>query len=236
MALDLGQFKIQKAVFEIRFAQSFLIWDRTGHVWHGLRAKFPGLKLKGAQPNQQSFSLGEGLNATLTIENAHLAGTNLSSDLEPFISACDAFFPLVIKELNILDLSRIGFRIFHERAFPSKKAAADFMLSEMPQLKRSGKHFNIEGEQLDLDIALRWEGPVTGVLTRLHTVQRKIETEIPAEFAEEAKPINAERNLIILDADYYAHGNTSVSKFNPKALVESWSRAIRRDSIGFIHG
>jgi hypothetical protein len=234
--MDLGQFKVQKSILEIRYAQSFLIWDRTGHIWSQMFSKFPEMKVQKAQPNQQTLVLGNKMAATVALESANLAAHHLPTNFAPFASACDEFFPIVLSELGVTDLSRIGFRTFFEKSFSSREEATEFAASQFPVFRRSGKAFNIEGAILDPEFSLRWEGETTGITVRLKSQQQKLETEIPAEFDDLAASINVERNVLILDVDYYAHANTSVRKFNSKALIESWAHVIRRDLIGFING
>lgn len=242
MPFDLSQFKVQKAVLEIRYAPAFLIWDRTGHIWNQVQSAFPDLKSQKVQPNLQSLMLNKTINATLAIENSHLAGRNLPNDLKPFSDACQIFFPIIVTELKLANLTRIGFRIFYEKVFSSKDAdadkdaAADFALGNLPSFKRSGKFFNTDGRLRDVDFALRWEGENTGAFARVQTVQQKLETEIPAEFDNIAEPVKVQKTLLLIDVDYYAHSNTPVSKFNAPALIESWAHAIRRDLTKFVHG
>ncbi|MGA3308581.1 MAG: hypothetical protein ABSD08_08200 [Xanthobacteraceae bacterium] len=235
MPLNLSQFKLQRAVLEIRYAQSFLVWDHAGVVWQQLRTPFPEIKLRTAQPNQQTLSLSKKLTAQVALESSNLTAYSPISDAEPFAEACMSFFPLVLKQLEISNLTRIGYRSFFQKSFETKQAASEFGFEQLPYLRRKGKHFNIDGESRDPELALRWEGDATGILVRLQTIQQKLEADVPADF-ESVESINVERYVVVLDLDYYAHGNTSAAKFQPRALIESWSRLIRRDVEGFFNG
>jgi hypothetical protein len=206
MPLQLSQFKLFRSVLEIRYAQSFLVWDHAGLAWHQLRARFPELKLRSAQPNQQTVLLSKNLLASISLENANITAYGGDAELDAFSTSCEAFFPLVIKQLDISDLTRIGLRIVSQRTFQTKEEAAQFAFTQIPGMQRTGKYFNIEGKLLDPELALRWEGEVTGVLVKMLPVQQKLDADIPPEFPD-IESIHIERYGVLLDVDYYAHGD-----------------------------
>jgi hypothetical protein len=235
MTLQLSQFKLYRAVFEIRYIQSFLVWDHAGVAWHQLRMSFPELKVRSAQPNQQAFSLSKSMAASAGLEMTNLTAYLPAAEPEQFGTACGFFFPPIIKQLDISNLTRVGYRVTYRKVFETKEAAAEFAFAQAPDMRRSGKHFNIDGRSLDLDVGSRWEGETTGIFVRLQTDEQRLDVDIPPEF-EGVESFHVQRYGVALDLDYYAHGNTAAAKLEPRALIENWSRLIRRDVEGFFNG
>jgi hypothetical protein len=236
MPIEISQFKLQKLVLEIRYDQAFLLWDRAGSIGAGLRSRFPAIKAKIIQPNQQQFSIDKNLDGGVGLDRAFLQSTFPPHDLEQLKAASELYFSMVLDALKISNLSRIGVLSVYEKRFESRQLAADFILTCQPQLRREGKFFNVEGAKLlDPELFLRWEGDSMGCSVKLYSIEQRIDVEVPDEL-DDIKPIKASRNLALLEIDYYAHASTSVSKFNSSAIMENWVRVVRRDIGGFFGG
>jgi hypothetical protein len=235
MPLDLSQFKLQRVVIEIRYEPAFLLWDNAGTICFTLRNKFPALKLTvPAQPNQQIMSLDENLESVTGLERTYLAGTFPRPDMEAFRKAADTYFSHVIAQLSISDLSRVGLGLLYTKSFESRQQSAEFIVACKPSFQREGNFFNVEGEKmLDPECFIRWEGDTIGCSAKLSAIEQRIDVNIPHDF-HDLKPISRTRNAVMLDVDYYAHAGMPTSKFKASALIENWSRIVRRDVGGFV--
>jgi hypothetical protein len=234
MPFNLAQFVVQQAVLEIRYAQAFTLWDRTGAIWHQVQRKYPEAKAKVTQPNQIIVRIADRIEGQLAIDRAHAAVFYPSSDLKSLKEVANVFLSATISQLEIADLSRIGLRVFYEQTFKERQAAADAVIGNVRLPKASGKNFNVEGRLLDPEVALRWEGPATGCLVRVQALEQTLDIDIPPEFAEEGATLHRQRARVLIDVDYYAHASTPATRFDPSNLIESWAHVMRRDVPGFL--
>lgn len=236
MAFDLSQFSVNRATLEVRFDFAFALWDRAGGIASDLRKiHFPNLQSKQAEPNLQVLQLAPQVQCSIQADKAFIICGAPTSNLLTLKEASAKFFPLIIERLELVDFTRIGLRIFFQRRLPTKAACAEYIIANVPYLRRKGKFFNIETNPTDPVLALRWEGPATGCLLNLNIVDAKLKLDIPFDFPTEL-PDELTHTAVNLDTDFYAHGLTATSKFNAPALIENWNHLIRRDIGAFING
>jgi hypothetical protein len=234
--LDLADFRLQSCFLEVRFANAFRLWDRAGQIATDLQVHFPKLQLDDPAPNNQRYMLAQGMPAEVKIGLAHMGSIYPDSSLEIFKTSADVFFGTVISALDPANFERIGFRIFFEKVFDTREAAATYLQAIAPQFHRREKYFNVEGGKiLDGDLFIRWEGEAVGCAVKLLTQEKTLEIVVPAEF-QEVTSIEKKRRTVLVDVDYYAHAPTPTSKFKASAVIESWTKVIRRDLERFING
>ncbi len=235
MPIDLSQLTSTRAVLEIRYEPAILLWDRTGSIFAEIRKLYPAIEFKNTQPNQQIVRLKPNLELSFNLDRAVIVSGKESSDCSELKKAGGDVFPIVLRNLEIVDLKRIGLRVVMQKEFPTKIDAGKYILERMPTLNRKGKYFGLEANVTDPEISLRWEGETIGCMVRLSVIGHTLKVEIPIEFPD-LDPIDLERHSATLDVDFYAHGITAASKFNAPAIVETWLQLIRRDVGGFLNG
>lgn len=236
MAFDLSQFSVNRAVIEVRYEFAPLLWDRAGTIASEIKRKhYPKLELRQVAPNNQNMRLLPDLELSLQTDKCFFICRKPSSDLSELKISSAKVFPTVIERLELTDFTRVGLRIFFQKPFPTKQECADYLLNAVPFLRRKGKHFNIEADVIDPEIALRWEGKATGCSVRVNVIDAKLNIDIPFEFPV-SFPSSATFTAVTVDADYYAHALTATTKFNSSALIENWAHLIRRDIGAFIDG
>lgn len=241
MAVDLSQYKIVKQVLDIRYPTAFLLWDRAGHIWDEVSKQFPNVKLKSAQPNQTSVAITDAMDGVVNNDKAVLIQDVEDSAKQPaFIEAAAIFFPLVIHLLEVQTLKRVGMRIHFEREFQSSAAASEYFLGATNSSVAEGKFFNFEGRALDFERHVRIESDSLGISIKHLTQKQTVNLELPAAAKallklsdEQVTP--RERNVVLLDVDYYAHSPMPVGSFHVKRILESWTHAIRRDIARFLN-
>jgi hypothetical protein len=235
MTLELSQLTLNRAVFEIRYSHAVLLWDRTGRIFAEIRKLYPAIEFKNITPNQQAVRLTPDLELSIGIDRAHVVSAPRGSDLSVLQKATTAIFAILIEHLELQNLTRLGLRVFYEKAFESKEARSAFVVNNAPFLQRSGKAFGIEGKVLDPEVVLRWENETVGCHVRFQSVGTKFEVEIPLQ-VQNVEPISTTNEIALVDVDYYAHAVTPVDRFNSSTLIENWLRLIRRDVGAFIYG
>jgi hypothetical protein len=55
LKVDYSDFSLGHIVCEIRYPGAYLLFDRTGSIWHALKLRFPSLTVVMATPQQTSF-------------------------------------------------------------------------------------------------------------------------------------------------------------------------------------
>ena len=70
MSIDLDQFAIWSATFEVRYDATFLIWDRSGAVWSRVKERYPTATVEQANPNQIRVIVDPKTQAVLSVDRA----------------------------------------------------------------------------------------------------------------------------------------------------------------------
>lgn len=234
MTLELSQFTVQRASFEIRYSDAFLLWDRAGTIWHEIGQNHPEMKIKNAHPNNTVVRFHQNAEGVVAIDKAFIIVLLPSTDLSELVAVAKAFFPIVIEQLEIENLTRIGLRIFYEKEFSDRSLAAKFVRDHVTAVRQIDKKLAKEGNILDPEFALRWEGEAIGWQLRVKSFERTLNIDIPMEFrgadpANEIKLTTAQ-----LDIDYYAHGKTPRARFDATSLIQAWRQVILKDVVSLI--
>jgi hypothetical protein len=235
MSIDLSQFRVRQTVLELRYAAAFLVWDRSGAIWHEMSTRYLDLQVRTASPNIQSVRIDSKNDATVQINTCNVTTAYPSHNLDDFKKLSEAFFPIVISKLEIEALTRIGFRVFFEKKFKNREDTATFAVSLVKGMPSGSKYCNIEGRVLELDHAVRWEGEARGCMARIRTANSKLEVEIPVDF-DGRESIHEESNIVQVDVDFYTILPTVVGKFDGPTIIGDWFRLIRRDVPELLNG
>lgn len=240
MAIDLSQYRIVKQVLDIRYPTAFLLWDRAGHLWNDISKRFPTAKPKSAQPNQTSVAITDTMDGVVNNDKAVLIQDVEGNENQPdFKETAGLFFPLIIHLLEIETLKRVGMRIHFEREFQSSAEASEYFLETTNSNVAEGKFFNFEGRAMDFERHVRIEGDSLGISIKHLTQKQTVNLELPVAAKallklSEEQVTPRERNVVLLDVDYYAHSPMPVGSFHINRIFESWMHAIRRDVARFL--
>lgn len=232
---DLSQFTLRQAVFEIRYKEAYLLWDRAGQLWEAANNKWPNLKWVDIKPAKQLFKLNDTYELNVELSKAHLSDTKPSSSLKNFIEHSESFLNLATQTLNISEFTRLGFRLIYIRDYPDKISAANSMLDTKMIKTPEGKHFNISGKVLLPMYSLRWESETKGVRVTLQVQDKKIEFEAPIGL-KEVPSINLEKYELIYDIDYYTLAPIVKGQLKIKEWLSEAYQLIKRDSKVFMGG
>src|SRR5579859_6971801 len=97
--LIIDDFKLRRAVCEVRYKSAYLIYDHTGQIVHSLQESFTNLDVVNAMPNQSSYTSDEGTLA-LEIGQSRFSATKLDSTLGAFSKHCKTYFDTVADTLE----------------------------------------------------------------------------------------------------------------------------------------
>lgn len=228
--MDIAQLTLRSLVFELRYPHAFYLWDRSGAIASAALSKWPELKLRDAAPNQVTFRLGRRLEFAFQIERcfAALSGAKVSLDeLTPFISF---LADLVLSDLEVPLLNRVGFKVTFLKEYKSTEAAVAEFFDTGILKHMEGKNFNVDGH-VDLpNVSIRFEGEHVGCAIVLQVRKRKLEVDIPF-IGDDFPEVNmSERNELVFECDYFTTKKMNLGQFRAARWTEEALHVIRRDS------
>ncbi len=233
--LNLQDFKLTETVFEVRYDNAYLLWDRAGEIWSKVSSMWPDLKIEKVEPSIITFRLENKYQLSVNLDKAHIIDAKPSSSLNEFMEKADNFLKLVIQILQIKNLIRVGFRLVYIRDFNDKFEAADSLLSTKKLLVPSGRQFGIEGKVTLPRYALVLEGASTAVRVLLEVRDKKVDFDPPPNI-EELSPVHLEKHELVYDVDYYTLGKLSIGQLNIKEWLGQIYHLVKRDSKYFLGG
>lgn len=111
-------------ILELRYPESFLMWDCAGKLVRLLQAVSPGLTVSKSQPSQvilRSGSSGEAI--MYSPGTVNVTSGNNPKNVGEVTKNLDGLVAIVLRELAVESLSRIGHRVKYIKHFPSEQAA-----------------------------------------------------------------------------------------------------------------
>jgi hypothetical protein len=163
ISLSLDDFKLFRAVCELRYENAYLLFDRTGKIYHDLRNSFTNLQVQNANPSQSIFHSEEGIFVS-ELTACRFTSSKIDNKLEAFSAQCKTFFGTVSECLELNIYTRIGLRVFFRRELESfQQSKATLASLKMTNVEPSA-HFGTELSPRE--VTLRWEGDQIGTLLR----------------------------------------------------------------------
>lgn len=232
---DISSFRLDSAVLEIRYDNSFLLWDRAGSIWNSFTKKHPELKIEQAEPNKQRFTDGKSFEYQIETNRAHVSEKRPSSALDKFKNFSDHLCSAVSKEMEIEVFERVGFRIQYFLVCKDQENALSAFLNMNLLRPPNEKVFGIEGNVKEGGLNIRIEDEEIGTIVRIQVIKRKIHFNAPIEVPE-LESVEVEEWGVTFDVDYYTVRPIMVSQFKVRDWIEHTHRLVRRDSSAFIGG
>jgi hypothetical protein len=168
-ALRLDDFVLDQAVLEIRYDAAYLIWDRSGRVWHEIGLSDEDLRPIDTQPSNTTFAVGQRYQFAMNVDVSRAFAYFPERTLESFAKKCDFFFKIVLDALEINILNRVGLRLIYTREYPriedAARALIDFGLVVIPP----GRQFGIDISAPRAEYVLRCEDKELGFHVRIRT-------------------------------------------------------------------
>jgi hypothetical protein len=232
LPLTLDDLELSQLSFELRFAHSYLMWDRAGQTWQEAARLFPGVTVQTAEPGKILMREGP---IDLTVEpfrvNVQLFDEETLKDF-PMVAA--KFTQAVASIFEVTEFTRVGLREIHWKTFPTKEEAAGellkFGLLKIPE----GKHFGVSGSPINPEISFRIEEAHKGFSIRLKAESVEYKLPLPYLWRNVAKPISEVRQMLSVDIDSFAQGTILPSQISFEDWITQTRHVIRRDANGFL--
>jgi hypothetical protein len=224
--LSTADFKVTSATCELRYENAYLIYDRTGQVFHDIRGLYTNFQVVNATPNQTIFQSDEGAFA-LELSQSRFSTTKPDPSLEKFATNCKSFFDSVTVLLDIRVFTRVGLRVFFRKDFKE--------INEAKAALHSLRVVNLKAEErfgaasAPHEVSLRWEGSQVGAILRLTAQSGKIDLVLPPELEAEKTEIHKSFHGLIIDVDYYTVAPVERSQFDASAWILRSVRTIKKN-------
>ncbi len=231
---NIDDFRLLRCVCEIRYANAYLIYDRTGEILHSLRDSFTNLNVASPGPNQTLFVADEG-SFGLEIAKSHFIADTPNPKLEVFGAQCATYFDVVVDHLEIKVFTRIGLRTVWRKDFNAEEEATAALKSlELLNLK-AGPRFGVTDGPTEAFV--RWQDKEFGVAMRLLAGTHEVDLQLPLELTEAAESkIHKKIINFTLDVDYYTVAPVDRDQWAPVEWMPQKIRLVRKELDKILQG
>lgn len=207
---------LEKVVIEGRFEKGYLYWDNCGKIWLAINDKWPTLVHSTVTPNEAKFKLG-GSEINLAYSYNRIAiEENYPNKLDQFTKFADDSFRIITNDININNLSRIGFRNVYFIGFDVDTITnllIDKNLFIVPErVKALGK--KVTATQIKFDI----EREDISITVRTGFGKKSIEVTAPKPFKVDTSGFIKEGFYI--DFDFFSDKIVDLGTFSVKNFLE----------------
>lgn len=237
--LSLGDFKLERVVFEVRYPHAVLFWDRAGSLWNEASGLWSGLKLTHAEPAKTGFRIGDEFHLAMELEASRLVSFWPEKGLERFQDISMTLTGLISRVLEIRSFSRVGLRFFYFMEFPDRDAATAALIRAGLVRLPTGRHFGSEGPPVSFECCYRWEVKAVGVRLWVGYQLREYKLEKPPEI----KVPQLDKSLetfryhgILFDIDFYTTAAVEVGQLGVRDWIQQHLHELRRDADSFLGG
>lgn len=225
----LDSFKLSSAIFQIQYADAFLIWDHAGKINQRLSKVWTDVKLAESQPEQQTLT-GKGVNVQtgFTKSTVTLTGENPLS--LPKVQQISDTFDIWREALELDELNRVSTRVTYTKDFDSLKDANAQLFSLNLVRWPDTKVFDqpLESERNGLEVQYRFEDDNSYSLLRLKAEQLKYKVELDSTLFDEPE-IKKIISRMIIDYDRGLLSSINAEKFRAAEWLKGFQHILRRD-------
>lgn len=231
--LTIDDFKPFSVTCELRYANAYLIYDRTGQVLEDLRKTFTNITVSAPSPALTAFVAEEG-SFTLEVGTCRFTSNRYDKNAEGFAKHCTAYFDSVTELLQISVFTRVGLRYVARKEFKtldeSKEALASMTLANLKPTKR----FN--SSESPTEVMFRWEDTQIGAFVRLRAETTDIKLSSPPEFQDYIPKVEKKIHGLTLDIDYYTTAPVEREQLNYLEWVQQKLRIVRKEADSILGG
>jgi hypothetical protein len=227
LALTTADFQLRQTTCEVRYQDSFLIFDRTGSIYQELGKKFTNLHADSAAPAQTQMTSDQGT-AVIEIKGLRLSDNDpKDAKLEKFSENFKLFFDIAAEKLNLAVFTRVGLRLIYIKTYESFESSKGALNSIRLHNLGSEKRFGA-GPDLS-EIILRWENEQLGAVVRIKAEKGTIDAKFPPDLGLKEKAIKKDYYHLILDVDYYTVAPVEREQWDPATWIGQSARIVRKE-------
>jgi hypothetical protein len=225
MARERG-FSYDNITFEARYNPSFLLWDRSGHIWNEILQLYPDLRVlpEQIQPQMQVFQSPE---MQVTLGSDQFRVTVLSSKSEKSIAeVTPKILSVVVRDLKIPSFTRVGVRTIRNQDFKNEDDAV--AAAKAFQSEKLSRGMWQAANSRAITSLIRFEEESRGMQAWIRTERHESRLILPFGMEDGMGYKDAIRYRLVHDADYYSIGLVPKDIFDPAAFLNQALQSIKK--------
>lgn len=227
LRVDYSDFSLGNIICEVRYPGAYLIFDRSGSIWHSLKRRFPSLSLVVGTPMQTSFR-ADSYVFNIESEAARISCNSPGVvDIEEFQRNCSFFFPLVAGILEIPTLTRTGLRQFLVKKFATKEEGQVFL--RRFAVARGYIPKWLEGASTT-EVLYHWQSESSVAMLRMAMQPGATSIAGVNLLADD----NKNECAVFLDLDYYIMGGINLDQWDASEWILQTRHAAKKDVNHFL--
>lgn len=223
--MTLEDFQLSHLVCEVRFDGAYLLFDRTGGIWHSLKQQYPTLTLVSASPNSSTFRF-DTYTLVVELELARIFVNKPPVDLSAFQEHCDFFFNLVIESLDIRTFTRIGLRPIYSMSLTDPDLAQKHIRGLHVDTANAAR-FGIKDPPVE--VLMRWESDTVGCFIRFVAQPGRSVTLTPTMLRESPDGRPDSGAAVLIDIDYYTLAVVDRAQWRASEWIEQSMHLTKRE-------
>lgn len=227
--ITFNDLKLNRAVLEIRYQKGYLYWDVCGKCIHEINTisneKIEFLKLN-MDECVLKFVEDTAAQATFGFKHMTLSAASLKN-LNLFKSYTPLIFDVVKTNLNIKEMSRVGFRLYYVLKTESHEEGEKF-ISELDLYSISADRFKGFGNELSITQSNIEASDEEGSISIRISAAKRTDSDDPSSEFDEYSP----RYAVLIDLDFFKQ-NINVEKFDFESFIHSAEKKVK-DHVGNI--
>jgi len=231
VSLSHSDLSLAHSVCEIRYDMAFLIYDRTGAVCHENKEHFPDLKILQASPSVTTF-LAEPFYFAVEQTMSRAVCSKPRHDPKHFGESISPFFEIVLRQLEVPVLNRVGLRQLYFQTFAEPEEAASVVKTLKLQHGSADNNFGVANSTKE--IILRWESTEHGAMLHLVTAPGSSAMPTVDIFQIEEGFGKTYRSALLIDVDFYTMAPVLRSQWNAAEWTAQSSHAIKKGIRSFL--
>lgn len=224
--MEITDFNIRQVVFEIRYDDTYILWDRAGSIAEETAKLWPGVRIVEVAPNQQALRSDDATIVT-GVNSSHVAILGPNSIVQ-FATQMEETVSIWAKFLNLKKFTRVGTRIMYTRPYDSQESASQAIVNLGLVRFPASPIFNHKNELHASDIRLYWQDDVSQ--TQVIIKSEHYELDIPGLPDKPREKQKKTADVMLLDIDRATRGVVELSKFRVGDWLEGVRHLVSRDA------
>ncbi len=227
----LTSFQRAQVTMELRFDEAFVLWDRTGALWQTLRRQFKTLKHVSVTPNQSNFVADNRFGLSVSLDRAIITDHKPSGGASSTTELMGKFADIVVRQLEVLVLKRVGTRFIHRLRCKDADDARAKLRQALPIQPGGATFFNVKPEQFSPHLKIDVSDGELGYTVQFHVNQRTYEFETPPEVSDlDLEHVKKTIDELVFDIDFFTAQPIPTESFDGAVWLSGWHKAIAKDA------
>jgi hypothetical protein len=232
---EFSSFQKRQLIFEARYDDAYLLWDRTGVLWTSLQQFFKTLKRGEVRPDRQTFHADGRFNIQITLNRVSFTDFAPDASWEKSFQVVESCFLEAVAILGVRVLNRVGTRFQYAVETKSiedaRKRATEYGWAIFP-----GKLFQIDPTSVAPAFKIEADDGEIGYIAQMYAQERKVEMDPPPDaLAAGLEAVKKSVSELLIDLDFMTKKPMPIESFNIKAWLTGWQSAVNRDVNKFLN-